>query len=512
MTTSAENNKRIAKNTLFLYFRQILIMAVSLYTVRVVLAALGEEDYGIYNVVGGFVAMFNVIAGALTAAISRFITFEMGRKDVTIERLQTIFSSSLLIQVVLGLLIGLLIAMIGVWFVEQKMVLPSGRIDATFYVLFFSSISFFVGLISVPYNALIIAHEQMKAFAYIGIVEVMLKLLVAYLLIVVACDKLVLYAVCMTLVALIVRSVYAIYCKRHFAECRFVWHLDKQLLARMFVFSGWAFLGNASNVIRDHGVNLLLNVFCGPVVNAARGITMQVTYAVNQLATNFLQAVNPQITKSYSAGQLSEMHRLIFKSTRFTFFLILILSLPLFKSTDYVLSLWLVSVPDHTAEFIRLMLVFYLIDSLSLPLITGLLAEGNIRLYEVVLSSLNAVNVIASYFALRLGYSPESVYVISIVTQTGITLSRAWLSGHSYALPLVAFFKEVYGKTGCVVVITGFFSYCLKLPMEHDFANFVIVSLLIFLVTVIVIYTLGIKQEERKLINAVIRKRIFRKS
>lgn len=223
MSTTSENNKRIARNTMFLYFRQILVMAVSLYTVRVVLDVLGEEDYGIYNVVGGFVAMFNILSGALSVAISRFITYEMGQPDVTTLRLRSIFSSSLLIQIAMGLVIAMLLGTFGVWFVEYKMVIPAERLDVALYVLGFSTLNFFINLLSVPYNALIIAHEQMKAFAYISVVEVTLKLVVAYLLVISPLDKLWLYALSMALVSLVVRFIYAAYCKRHFAECCFVW-------------------------------------------------------------------------------------------------------------------------------------------------------------------------------------------------------------------------------------------------------------------------------------------------
>lgn len=503
MNNTSDNNKRIAKNTLFLYFRQILVMVVSLYTVRVVLAALGEEDYGIYNVVGGFVALFNILSGALSVAIGRFITYEMGQPDVTVFRLRRIFSSSLLIQVAMGLFICLLIGTFGVWFVENKMVIPADRLDVTFYVLWFSTLSFFVNLLSIPYNALIIAHEQMKAFAYISIVEVVLKLSVAYLLVVSPVDKLWLYALSMVIVSLIVRSVYAIYCKRHFAECRFIWGFDKGVLSRMFVFSGWAFLGAGTMVLRDHGVNILLNMFCGPIVNAARGITSQVTSAVTLFVNNFMQAVNPQITKSFSAGNLPEMHRLIFKSSRFSFYLMLLLSLPLMKGIDYVLGLWLIEVPDHTAMFIRLLIVFNLMDCLVLPLITGLLAEGNIRIYEIALSVLNVCIVLFSYIALKYGFAPESVYIVPIIMEFAIIGCRIYLSSKAFNLPGKRYCIEVVGKAFMVATVSGVFTYWLQLPVVNAFCNFISVTLLTFLFTGVVTYGLGLTRSERALCISV---------
>lgn len=504
---TSENNKRIVKNTLFLYFRQILIIMVSLYTVRIVLNALGKSDYGIFNVVGGFVAMFNILSGALSVAIGRFITYEMGQKGNDITQLQKIFSSAVIIQVVIGIVICILMGTFGIWFIEHKLIIPVDRLDAASYVLLFSTASFFFTLISVPYNALIIAHEQMKAFAYIGIVEVVLKLFVAYLLIVLSCDKLILYGLCLVCVSLVIRTIYVLYCKRHFAECRFTFELDKRLLSQIFVFSGWAFLGNGSFVVKEHGVNILLNMFCGPVVNAARGITSQVTTAVTLFVSNFMQAVNPQITKSYSSGDLENMHRLIFKSSRFSFYLLLLLSIPLMKYIDYILSLWLVSVPEHTGIFVQLLLVFCLMDCLVTPLMIGLLAEGNIRIYEIALVLLNGSNVIFSYLALKNGFVPESVYVVSIVVEIGIMWSRIQLSGKAYGLPVKKYYIEVIGRVGIVAAVAAFFAYFISLPIENLFGQFIAVSVVIVLFTAGVIYIIGLGNSERIFILRQIKNR-----
>lgn len=509
MSEAILNNRRIAKNTLFLYFRQILVIVVSLYTVRVVLAALGVEDYGIYNVVGGFVAMFNILSGALSVAISRFITYEMGQEHGGSKLcLQKIFSSSVIIQISIGLFIVLLIATFGVWFVKEQLVIPQKRLDAAVYVLLISAASFFVNLLSVPYNALIIAHEQMKAFAYISIVEAILKLAVAFLLIVLSVDKLVLYGFCMVVVSCVICAFYAFYCKRHFEECHFVMEFDTKLLSRMFAFSGWAFLGNGSFVVKEHGVNILLNMFCGPAVNAARGITTQVTTAVTLFVSNFMQAVNPQITKSYSSGNLENMRRLIFNSSRFSFFLLLILGLPLMKNTDYILNLWLVSVPEYTSLFIQLLLVFCLMDCLVHPLMIGLLAEGNIRMYEIALVVLNASNVILSYFALKHGFIPESVYVVSIVVEIGIMWSRIWLSGKAYELPIKKYCIKVIGKVAIIAFVTGIFTYWISLPIENLFGRFIAVSIVVVLFTAVVIYVIGLSDSEKTFIFKQIKNRL----
>ena len=305
----------------------------------------------------------------------------------------------------MGLVISLLIGTFGVWFVAHKMVIPSDRLGVTFYVLGFSVLSFFINLLSVPYNALIIAHEQMKAFAYISIIEVVLKLLVAYLLLISPVDKLWLYALSMVLVALIVRFTYVLYCKRHFAECRFLWGFDRRLLSRMFAFSGWAFLGNGAIVLKDQGSNVLLNLFGGPAVNAARGIAMQVNAAVYSFVMNFMQASNPQITKNYASGNLEAMYSLIIRCSKFSFFIMLMILLPLCAGVDYVLRLWLVDVPAHTVNFVVLTLLYSLVECFLNPLITGMLAQGNIKSFEIGLASLYTVNFMASYVCLKLGMS-----------------------------------------------------------------------------------------------------------
>ena len=268
MSDTSQNNKRIAKNTLLLYFRMLLTMAISLYTSRVVLHVLGIEDFGIYNVVGGVVAMFSVISGSLSAAISRFITYELGKGDK--EKLVRIFSSSVTIQLGLGLVIIILAEVIGVWFLNEKMSIPENRMYAANWVFQLSILTFVINLISVPYNAAIIAHEKMSAFAYISILEVVAKLIIVYMLLLSPIDKLIFYAILMASVALIIRFVYGFYCKRNFEECTYHFILDKELLKKMFGFAGWNFIGTSAGVLRTQGINILLNIYYDPIVNAAR--------------------------------------------------------------------------------------------------------------------------------------------------------------------------------------------------------------------------------------------------
>lgn len=508
----SDNNKRIAENTVFLYIRLLLVMAVNLYTVRVVLAALGEEDYGIYNVVGGFVALFNILSGTLSVTISRFITYEMGLPDVTIPRLQRIYSSSLVIQVVIGVVIFLLIATVGVWFLENKMVIPAERMDVAHYVLLFSALTFFIKLISVPYNALIIAHEQMKAFAYISIVEVFLQLGVAYLLIIASSDKLLVYAFSMAVAALIVRSIYAFYCKRHFAECRFVCGFDKELLSRMFRFSGWTFLGSGAVVLKDQGSIILLNIFGGPAVNAAQGIATGVNTAAYSFVSNYMTAANPQIIKDYAAGDLKAMHSLIIRSGKFGFFILLILLLPLCSGLDYILGLWLVEVPDHTTNFIILILLYSCFDCFGSPLVNGILAQGKIKSYEITLSCIYVINILASYLCLKMGMAVETVFVLNIVFKMIVIVALLVHSRAKYAFPVGRFFKESFLPALVVFLISALFVRILPGAEISDFGTLVVRSLAIAAFTGGMIFAIGMTKHERKymmnFLNEKIRRRI----
>lgn len=384
--TTTENNKRIARNTLLLYFRMLFLMIISLYTSRIVLNALGVEDFGIYNVAGGVVAMFSILSGSLSAAISRFITYELGKNNVL--KLKTIFSSAITIQIGLGIVIAFFAETIGIWFLNTQMNIPIERMTAANWVLQFSIITFIINLISVPYNAVIIAHEKMSAFAYISIFEAIGKLLIAYLITISPIDKLIFYAILMCGVAIAIRLLYGYYCKRHFDECRFHFIWNKQIFQQIFSFAGWNFIGASSAVLRDHGGNIIINLFCGPTVNAARGIAFQVNNAIQGFVSNFMTALNPQITKSYAAKNYTYMMTLIFQGARLSFYMLLLLSLPIIINTHYLLTLWLNTVPEHTVLFVRLVLIFAMSESISGPLITAMLATGNIRNYQIIVGGL----------------------------------------------------------------------------------------------------------------------------
>lgn len=502
MLDNSSNNKRIAKNTLLLYVRMLFMMAVSLYTSRVVLHTLGVEDFGIYNVVGGVVAMFSVISGSLSAAISRFITYELGKGNK--EKLIRIFSSSVTIQIGLGLIILVLAEAIGIWFLNTKMTIPTNRMYAANWVFQLSILTFIINLISVPYNAAIIAHERMSAFAYISILEVVAKLVIVYLLLVSPIDKLIFYAILMAAVALIIRFVYGYYCKRHFEECTYHFVFDKELLKRMFGFAGWNFIGAASAVLRDQGGNIVINLFCGPAVNAARGIAYQVNSAISGFVSNFMMALNPQITKSYASGDRDYMMTLIHQGARLSFYILLLLSLPVIINAHYILTLWLKMVPDHTTLFVQLVLIFAMSESISNPLVTAMLATGKIRNYQIVVGGLQMMNLPISYILLRNGCIPETVLIVAICISQCCLAARLYMLRGMIGLSVREYMSKVYfnvlGVTILSAVIPGISSHYLN----ETFINFLVVCVISVLCTFTVIYFVGCNQKERQLISSKI--------
>ena len=494
---TSDNNKRIAKNTLLLYFRMLFMMVVSLYTSRVILNALGVEDFGIYNVVGGVVAMFSVISSSLSGAISRFITYELGKGYQS--KLNKIFSASVTIQLLLSLIIVVLIESVGVWFLNAKMTIPAERMTAANWVLQFSIVTFVINLISVPYNAAIIAHEKMSAFAYISILDAIGKLAIAFVIMLSPIDRLVFYAIMMCAVALMVRFAYGYYCKKHFAECTYHFQWDKEILKKMFSFAGWNFIGAASGVFKTQGINILINLFYGAIANAARGISVQVNTAVASFSNNFMTALNPQITKSYATGDLSYMHKLIFEGTKFSFFLMLFLSLPIMLETQQILIVWLKIVPPNAVGFVRVTLIYALVESISAPLITSMLATGNIKKYQIIVGGTNLLIIPIAYLVLKTGEFksfPEITIVVAIVIGLINLYQRVYLLRNMIKLNAVVYIKNVIWRISLVSAV----SVCISMVIKTFFTNesSVLTILASLVVTAFSSLCLGCTATERK--------------
>lgn len=357
MSDYSINKNRIAKNTMLLYCRMLFLMIVSLYTSRVILDALGVEDYGIYNAVAGFITMFSMISASISGAISRFITFVLGEGNQ--QKMNRVFCTALSTQFAIGIIVVILVESLGIWFLNTHMTIPTRRILASNWVLQFALITFILNLWNTPYNACIIAHERMTAFAYIGIFEGLVYLLIALGIKVSPIDNLIFYSSLMCVAAFIIVIVYTIYCKKNFEECKICWSFDKKMFVEIFGFAGWNFVGTTSGLLRDQGINLLFNVCYGPTVNAARGLATQVQSAVGKFTQNFFMAVQPQIIKSYAAKRIDDSHSLVLQSSRLAFILMLALVTPIIFEADYILGLWLKSVPEYTVSFVRIILFFH---------------------------------------------------------------------------------------------------------------------------------------------------------
>lgn len=503
MTDTSQNNKRIAKNTLLLYIRMLLTMVVSLYTSRVILKTLGVEDYGIYNVVGGVVAMFNILSGSLSSAISRFITFELGKNDF--EKLKRVFSSSVTIQIILAIAVAIIAEIAGIWFINEKMNIASDRLIEANWVFHFSILTFAINLISVPYNAAIVAHEKMSAFAYISIIETVGKLLVAYLIIISPIDRLVFYGLLMLLVAILVRSSYSFYCRRNFKECHYYFIWDKKLLKQMFGFAGWNFIGSSSALLRDQGGNILLNLFFGTTINAARGIANQVFTAIYSFASNFMTALNPQITKSYAAGNYDYMTMLVYRGSRFACYLLFIISLPVIINTEYILNLWLDIVPDKTVIFVRLMLIFALSEAVSKPMITAQLASGNIRNYQLVVGGIQLLNLPVSYIVFQCNGKAETLFIVAIIISQLCLASRLYMLKKIIAFSVKRFLKEVYLNVIKVFIFAVIVPVCFSFLLKENIWGFLLSLIITVSSSVISIFYIGCNKLERQYIVEKIR-------
>ena len=496
MSDNSANNKRIAKNTVFLYFRSILLILISLYTSRVVLEALGVSDYGIYNVVGGMVAMFAMLSGSMSSASQRFITFALGKKDF--EHLCKVFNTSISLHIVLGFIMIVLLEIIGVWFLYNKLNIPSERLDIAFWVLQCSIAAFFIGIISVPFNSAIVAHEKMSAFAYIGIIDGVLKLIIALLLLYSPIDRLILYAALLSMASLLTFLIYFIYCHRYFAESKKIrWLIDRKLFREMFNFAGWNLFGSGSLVLRNQGIDILLNLFFGVTVNAAKGICNQIQTGVYQFVTNFQTAVTPQITKSVAQNNYERTHTLIMQGGRFSFFLLTLFAVPIIIATPQLLSLWLVEVPQFTVEFVRWTMIYLLWDSLSRFLINTILAHGKIRNYEIVVGGTKLLALPLAYIWLKFGGSALVGIWVNIIIEMICICQRLSFNASYNGLSWKKYVVEVITRCWIVFSISLFLSYLLCVYVTSN--SFIIIGLSL-IVSSLIISMIGVSSSERAMV------------
>ena len=474
----------------------IIIMVVTLFSSRIVLDALGETNYGIYNVVGGVVTMFSVLSSSLSGAISRFITYELGKKNL--EQLKLIFSTSVNIQIIMSIIIFVLCEIIGVWFLNEKMNIPNERIEAANFILHCSILTFVINLISVPYNATIIAHEKMSAFAYISILEILLKLLAAYLIYLSPIDKLKIYALLILSISAILRLIYGFYCRQHFEEAKYKFKLlDKKIFKEMSSFAGWNLFGNTAYMLNTQGINMLINIFFGVTTNAARAIAVQVDTAVQQFVNNFMTAINPQITKSYAIGDYEYMYKLICRGTKFSFFIMYIFVIPIVLEAETILKIWLKQVPSDTTIFMRLVVISSLASLIGNSLYCAIQATGHIKRYQLVVTSIGCLVFPLTWIAFKFGAPAYSTYIIYAVLYFSLNFIRLLTLKRLMNFDIKYFIYKVFTKIGICSILCFILPGMITYFMEPSINRFLLVSFSSILWSISCIYLIGFDKAER---------------
>jgi len=503
MIDTSKNNKRIAVNTLMLYFRMFITMGVSLFTSRIILQSLGVDDYGIYNVVAGFVSMFTFINSAMTSATQRYITFAIGRGEK--ERANTVFCTCMNIHLLISFMLIIAAETFGLWFLNTQMTIQEDRMIAANVVFQFAILSTVVMMLSVPYNACIVAHEKMSAFAYISILEVMLKFVIAYVLFISPIDRLILYSILLFIAQSFVRLIYQWYCNHNFQESKFhrVW--DKPLFTEMISFSVWSLFGNLASVFSGQGVNVVLNMFYGPAVNAARGVASQVQSAICGFSGSFQMAMNPQITKNYANDNLEEMHSLIFASSKYSFYLLFIMALPVILEADTILGVWLVEVPSHTVNFLRIVLFSAAINAMAGPFTISAQANGNIKCYQATVGGILLLSLPLAYIGLKIFDVPEVVYWVDLIIVLTAQIVRVFFMRWMVKMSVWQYLYKVILPIVVVIPVSAVLPVALYMLLPKgtliSFLSVCAISVVSVLTTV---FAIGINKGERmKLINFV---------
>lgn len=495
MNNNSENNKRIAKNTLLLYIRMLFTMLVTLYTSRVILKALGVEDFGIYNVVAGIVTFIGFINGTMITSTTRFITYELGKEHY--EKLNLIFNIAFQIHLLIALVVIVLAETVGLWFINTHLNIPTEKLTDAIYVFQFSIFSLCFSILTVPHSSLIVAHEKMSVYAYITVVDVVIKLLIAWLIMLFNDNRLIIYGLLLMVSQVMQNVIYHVYCNKNYKESKIRKCFDSFVFKSMLSFAGWSVFTSISTMLYTQGLNILLNMFFGPVINASRGIAVQVQGAVSRFCVNVQTAFNPQITKSYASNDINYTHELIRNSSRFSVFLLLFLSISLFTETDYIINLWLSETPAYVCSFVRLMLATSIIEATCNPLGIVILATGRIRKYQTSVGVLLLMIVPISYLFLKLGYQPSVVFKIHLIITILTLLMRIYLV-HNYVNMSYYFYihKILY------VILKPALFIILFISIYYQCFTFMPIVNIVFVhsITLILILLMGLKSDERLLI------------
>lgn len=499
MSDNSSNNKRIAKNSILLYFRMILLMIIGLFTSRVILQALGVEDYGINSAIAGFLSMFGIITSSMSGAISRFITVELGKGNL--QRLKLVFSTSISVQLFMGLLVVGLIETFGIWFVGTKMVIPEGREEAAQWCLHCATVTTFISLMNIPFNSAIVAHEKMSAFAYMTLVDAILKLSICYIIYISPIDKLITYAILGVCVSIITTSIYWIYCLRKFEETSFSFKFDKTLFKEIWGFAGWNLFAQTAWILNTQGINMLMNLFFGVVVNAARGVATQVNGLLNQFVNNFMMALNPQITKSYAAGEKETAFKLACRGCRFSFYIMFVLALPIMIESHQILELWLGTPPEQTDTFVIWTILSTLATLLGNTLVTLQMAHGNIKHYQLWITIFGCIPFPLTWLAFKLGAPAIASYYIYVAVYWGLIYVRYHLVHGMTGMPAKMYLGGVVAKTHIVALLSSIIPVAFYALMTETIIRLFVVGATSILSSSTIIYVIGLDKAEKKFIK-----------
>ena len=491
------NRRRIAGNTLLLYLRMGLIMLISLYASRVVLNVLGETDFGLYNVIGGIVVTFAFLNSVMNSACNRYYSMELGREDYT--ALHKVFSVNVIIFGAIALLILLLSETVGLWILERKMNIPADRMNAARWVYQLSIFSFLASVLAIPYKSIITAKEKMKVYAYCSVVEAVPKLGAVFLLAVSPIDKLIFYAILMLIVSVGTNAFYPIYCYRFYEECRGRAAWDRDLGREILGFNGWGVIGSMAAIGRNQGINILLNMFYGPVVNAARGVANIVYFNIYQFVQNYVLAVNPQVVKAYAAGEREDMMKLVFQTSKFAYFLLFVIVMPLMLEVDQVLDLWLVDVPAHAAAFTIYLLAAALVDSMHHPLYYAVQATGRVKWYNILVGSTQLLVPILAYVVLKTSkVQPELIFAMVVVACVIAQIIRIIITGKYVGMNIGQYLLKVLLPVLLVSAVSPVLPWLVVRSMEPTFGRLCLTVAVSILAVGLAVLLIGLDRDERK--------------
>jgi O-antigen/teichoic acid export membrane protein len=482
------------------------VLFLSLYTSRLLLGILGFTDFGIYNVVAGLIIMFSFLNNTMASSCQRFFAYNIGKKDT--DSLSLIYSQTIIIHLIMAIFIVILVEISGLWLLNNKLTIPPDRYNAALSVFHISVLGLFISTMKVPFHALIIAYEKMKFFGIVSVLEVSLKLLMIILIGYIVGDKLIMYSCGITIISFFLYITYFIFIKKNIGDLFFKWILDKNKFKELASFSGWNLIGSLSVVFKDQGNNILINIFFGPIVNAARGISYQISGALFGFVSNIFLAINPQIIKAYAKNDITYMHSLIFIGSRISYFLLLLMVIPIYFNTEGVLIFWLKNIPDNTIFFTKIILIILLINSLANPLMVGAQANGKIKKYQLVVGLTSLLIVPITYLFYKLGYGPEYAYYVTLVISIIAYFIRLLFLKFMVSLNITEYIQKVISPILKVSILTLAFSYVYNYYLNNTINNLIISIIINISSTIIIIYFFGLTIKDKNFIKNKIKKRV----